>query len=291
MARAGSLTARAGSLTARAGSLNPPAALLKGPKNLREFSNTLLKWPGDLPDSLGQLPRPSLPSTGGRKERPVSTSWIPSNDEALDPFVNNFQTLIGASPTSYTLSAPDATAITAAYTSWHAAYLAAINPTTRTKATVATKNLQKTNVMNVVRSYAATIRASHAVSDALKIGLGIHVRDAAPTPVPPPSTAPMLSLLSQGIGTQVVHAADETTPSKRARPAGTIGLVLFRTIAAEAAPNPDGTQFVTLLMRPDFTAALDPADNGKTATYFARWSNSRGELGPWSEGLVARIAA
>jgi hypothetical protein len=221
----------------------------------------------------------------------VSNSWIPSKDDALDPFVNNFQTLIAGNPTSYALTVTDATAITTSYTSWHAAFLAATNPTTRTRATIATRNLQKTNVMNVVRSYAATIRANHAVTDALKIGLGIHVRDATPTPVPPPSTAPVLSLLNQGIGTQVVHAADETTPNKRARPAGTIGMVLFRTIADDAAPNPDGTQFVTLLMRPDFTASLDPADNGKTATYFARWSNSRGELGPWSEGLVARIAA
>src|SRR5947207_2879113 len=106
----------------------------------------------------------------GRKGPPdmSSHSWIPTEDGPLDTFVNNFQTLIAASPTSYALVASDATAITAAYTTWHAAFLLAINPTTRTHATITTKNIQKANVMAVVRGYGATIRANRGVSDALK---------------------------------------------------------------------------------------------------------------------------
>src|SRR3954470_13564670 len=100
-------------------------------------------------------------------------SWIPTSDPLLDPFANNFQTLIAANPTAYALVAADATSITAAYNSYHLAFLAATNPTTRTKATVATKNVQKANVLGVVRRYGATIRTNHGISDALKIGLGI----------------------------------------------------------------------------------------------------------------------
>jgi hypothetical protein len=221
----------------------------------------------------------------------MAASWIPVNDDALDPFVNNFQTLIAANPTNYGLVAADATAITAAYTSWHTAFLAAINPTTRTKATVATKNTQKTNVLQVVRRYAATIRANHGISDALKIGLGVHIPDTVPTPVPPPTTQPVLTIVDAGIGSQVLRAADQTTPNKRARPVGTTGLLLFRAVDTAAAPDPTTAQFLTFLTRSDFTSTFTMADNGKTATYFARWTNSRGELGPWSEPLVMRIAA
>ena len=33
------------------------------------------------------------------------------------------------------------------------------------------------------------------------------------------------------------------------------------------------------------------ADRGKFATYFARWTNARGEMGPWSNPVSACIAA
>ena len=64
------------------------------------------------------------------------TSYIPSKDAQLDDWALNFKTLIAATPTNYGLVAADATAITNAYTSWHTAFLAATNPSTRTKATV-----------------------------------------------------------------------------------------------------------------------------------------------------------
>lgn len=218
-------------------------------------------------------------------------SWIPTKDDALDPFLNNFQTLIAATPANYGLVASDATAITAAYTAWHTAYLAAINPSTRTTATIETKNLQKANVLLVVRRYAATIRANHGISNALKIGLGIHIPDTAPTPVPPPSTYPLLTIDSFNLGKLELHAADQNTPDKKARPAGTSGLLLFSSVADEPASTPTGLEFNAFLTRPKFENTFDPADAGKTVTYFARWTNGKGELGPWSPPVSIRIAA
>jgi hypothetical protein len=107
----------------------------------------------------------------------MSNSYIPSKDAELDAWALNFKTLIAATPTNYGLVAADATAISAAYTSWHTAFLAATNPSTRTKGTVETKNVQKANMLTVVRGYAATIRANKAVSNELKIGIGLHVAD------------------------------------------------------------------------------------------------------------------
>jgi len=221
----------------------------------------------------------------------MSTSWIPTNDGPLDTFVLNFQTLIAATPTAYGLVAADATAITAAYTAWHTAYLAAVNPTTRTHATIVTKDIQKSNVMGVVRGYGATIRANRAISDALKIGLGIHIRDTSPTPVPPPSTYPLLTVDSFNLGTLQLHAADQYTPDKKARPAGTSGMLLFSVISTDPATTPTGLTFNAFLTKPKFQNTFDPADGGKVVTYFARWTNGKGELGPWSPPVSIRIAA
>lgn len=220
-----------------------------------------------------------------------TASWVPTSDPLLDPFALNFKTLIAASPTSYGLLAADATSITAAYASWNAAYLAAVNPTTRTHATITTKNTQKSNILGVIRSYGATIRANHAVSDALKVGLGLHVRDTSPTPIPPPSTYPRLSIGSFNMGTLALTAADQFTPDRKARPAGTSGLLLFSTVGEAAVTEPVGLDFNAFLTRPNYQNTFTVADSGKTVTYFARWTNAKGKVGPWSPPVSIRIAA
>ena len=221
----------------------------------------------------------------------MSNSYIPSRDSDLDTWLLNFKTLIAASPTSYGLVIADATAISTAQGNWHTAYLAAVNPTTRTTLTVGAKNTQKGIVLGVVRGYAATIRANAAVSESLKGGLGLHVRDTQPSPVPPPSTYPMLGVTGMGVGIQDLHANDQATPDRRAKPAGTAGLLLFRAVGTAAATDPSQCSFLSFVSKTEFKSHFTSADNGKTATYFARWTNSKGEVGPWSPAASMPIAA
>jgi hypothetical protein len=227
----------------------------------------------------------------------MGSSYIPTRDPELDTWLLNFKTLIAATPTNYGLVAADATAISNAYAAWHTSYLAASNPTTRTKATVMTKNEQKATVLGVVRGYAATIRANRAVSDELKIGLGLHVRDtqppprAPPTPVPTPTSYPVLAVAGMGQGLQDLRAADQNTPAKRGRPAGTAGLLLFRAVTTTPVSDPTQAGFLSFVTRAEYQSHFISADNGKTATYFARWTNSKGEVGPWGPPVSMPIAA
>jgi hypothetical protein len=215
----------------------------------------------------------------------------PTADGPLDAWANNFKTLIAASPTTYGLVIADGTALTNAFNSWHTAYLAAINPTTRTRATVEAKNVQKVNILAVVRGYAATIRVNRAISNELKIGLGLHVRDAAPTPVPPPSTQPLLTITEPMRGVQDLRARDSASPDRRAKPAGTAGMLLFRAIGPVAATDSADAPFLAFAGKTDLAFTFDAADNGKIATYFARWTNTKGEMGPWSPAVSMPIAA
>ena len=219
------------------------------------------------------------------------TRYLPTADGPLDAWVNNFKTLIAASPTTYGLVAGDATSISTAYTNWHAAYLAAINPTTRTLATVATKKAQKVVVLGVVRGYAGPIRVNLAVSDALKIGLGLHVRDSAPTPVPAPGTYPTLTILEPMRGVQDLRARDSASPDRRSKPAGSAGMLLFRAVGTVAVSTPEQCAFLAFAGKTDLAFTFAAPDNGKVATYFARWTNSKGEMGPWSPAASMQIAA
>jgi len=221
----------------------------------------------------------------------MGKTFLPSRDSELDNWLNNFSTLIAAAPATYGLSSGDGTALTTAFANWHAAFLAAVNPTTRTKGNVATKNQQRAIVLALVRGYAATIRINLAVSDALKIGLGLHVRDTVPSPVPAPATYPVLAISGMGRGLQDLRAADQNSLSKRARPMGTTGLLLFRAIGETPATEPAQAAFLGFVTRAAFQATFDAADHGKVATYFARWTNSKGEVGPWGPPASMPIAA
>lgn len=221
----------------------------------------------------------------------MTISYIPSRDSDLDPFLNNFQALIAADPTDFGLAAGDATAITASYTAWHLAFEAATNPITRNHITIAAKDAQKILTLDVVRTYAATIRANVAVSDSLKLQLGLHINDDLPTPVPPPSTYPLLTISGSGIGLQDLRAADQLTPTRRAKPAGSAGLLVFRAIGTAPTVDPADAAFMGFVTKTKFTSSFASPDDGKVATYFARWTNGKGELGPWSGPVSMRIAA
>jgi hypothetical protein len=43
--------------------------------------------------------------------------------------------------------------------------------------------------------------------------------------------------------------------------------------------------------KPSLRAEYAAAAGGKTAVYMARWVNTRGEKGPWSEVTTATVAA
>jgi len=58
-----------------------------------------------------------------------------------------------------------------------------------------------------------------------------------------------------------------------------------------ARTNPAALVFLTMTTKATFRAEFKPGEGGKTAVYMARWLNTRGEKGPWSEIATATVAA
>lgn len=221
----------------------------------------------------------------------MGAHFIPTREGDLDRWLKNFAAKVAADPAAYHLTAADGLALTGAYDAWHAAYTAATSPATRTRPAVAEKNERRRAAVALVRRIAAEVRADDGVSSELKIGLGLIVRGGKPAPIPPPETFPLLSIIELGRGTQDLRIADSQSPTRRAKPAGTSGLLIFRHVGDGPAATPAQCTFLALATRTEYTARFTPADNGKTATYFARWTNFRGEPGPWSPAATMPIAA
>jgi hypothetical protein len=220
-------------------------------------------------------------------------SAIPTRDAEYDAYLFNWKTILTATPALYGMLAADATAISAQYTAWHNAYVAASNLLTRTRSTVATKDSQKILSLSLLREQYGIIKANPAVLDANKVAIGVRVTDPVPTPIPAPTTNPVMAIIPSGTLQQLVNMVDVTTPTTRAKPAGVTGALIVRKILAATAPIPE-PEACTLLgfysRTPFYVTEFTPTDSGKIAYYYARWTNAKGEEGPWSPVASAMVA-
>lgn len=57
------------------------------------------------------------------------------------------------------------------------------------------------------------------------------------------------------------------------------------------AHDPRSFTFLTMTTKPSFRAEFKADEGGQTAISMARWINTRGERGPWSEVTTATVAA
>lgn len=212
-----------------------------------------------------------------------SSDYIPAPDADYDLWATNFSTLLTASPGTYGLVAGDATAVAAVYSTWHAAYLAAINPATRTPVTVQAKDVARSASLVVIRPYAVTISNNAGVNPSDKVAIGVNPGTSTPTPIPAPNTAPVISVQ---LATPLVHQLayhDESQPETvKAKPDGVKFLELRGAVSVTPITDQAAIAFKSLQSKSPFFVEWDAADVGKQAYYAARWVNSNGLLGPWS---------
>lgn len=227
----------------------------------------------------------------GRKKNKTTTMqpYIPTTDAAFAAWLLNFSTLLTAAPATYGLTAPDAVVVAAANSDFQPKYLAATNPTTRTAGTVAAKDASRASGEAIVRPYAIRISVNAAVTAQAKINIGVTVRGAVPTPVPPPTTAPSLSIQSAISGAITLKYSEPGTAGK-AKPAGVVGMEIFRSLGTTFATDPSQASYVATATKSPVVIPNEPADAGKKATYYARWTTRSGpggiaQVGPWTPPL------
>jgi hypothetical protein len=218
--------------------------------------------------------------------------YIPSNDTLLDPWAQNFSAKITAAPGAYGLMASDASAIATAFDLFDEALQQVLDPATKTKGTVADKNAKKAAMVATLRQYAQTVKRNRGVSNEAKIDLGLQISDGGPTPIPTPTTVPVLAVESDVPLVQSVEFRDITTPDRKAKPEGVTGMMLAVAVDAAGAtpPAPEAAPVHGIATRQPYRVQFDAADKGKVAFYFGRWITGAGKVGPWSAVAQLSIA-
>jgi hypothetical protein len=214
--------------------------------------------------------------------------------------MDNFSTLVNASPASYGMTAPDAASIATANTTFQNAYALSARgaPSTRSPVTVAATVSARAALTALVRLWSSQIRLNPGVTDGDKLALGLRLPNNSPNPIPKPATWPVLSVNGYGPLMHSLKFVDSSTPALKAKPYGAIGAQIF--VGTGVAPIVDVTQCKLLGV---FTknypqVTFQSGDAGKIATYFARWitrgasdGSTESNVGPWSNPVSAGIGS
>ena len=161
------------------------------------------------------------------------TLTFPKSDSGLLQWSLNVVNLITPVPANWGLVTLDVTS----YTALHAAYstaLTACEPSVRSKAAVVAKNQARANLKAGAAVVGNKIYATPTVTDAMKTEIGMPPR-ATPMPIPPPSTSPVIEIVSRTAFTVRIRLRD-SSGARRGRPPGTNGASVF-SFVGDTAPT------------------------------------------------------
>ena len=217
--------------------------------------------------------------------------YIPASDGTFDTWQGVFVTYAIANATALGLAPADVAALSVARTSWTSAFVAHGTAQASAESARQMKDDARDGLVGTVRSLVRQMQSNPAVTDAQRQAMGITVYDATRTAAPSPTTRPVVTVDTSLRLRHVIAFADEGTPTKKAKPAGVMGAELWVKIGDPPPTGPSELTFLSVDTRTPYTADFDGADAGKTAHYMVRWTNTRGEKGPWSETASATIGA
>lgn len=216
--------------------------------------------------------------------------YLPGPDADYQAWVSNFVTYANANLAALGLTAADMTPITTAQTAWNTGFAAHIAAKAAAQAAKQTKDENRAALTGNLRPLVRRLQASAVVSDAEKASLGITVAQQ-PGPIGPPTTAPICSIECGARLQHTLRFVDEQTPTRKAKPAGVLGVEIWNHVG-NAPPTGEGDlRFVAVDTNAPFVLNYNSADGGKTAYYWMRWVSPTGERGPWGEQSQATIAA
>ena len=220
--------------------------------------------------------------------------YMPRPDANFGAWANHYYDAVEKWWKANGFNTDDLSALKKALDTWNAQYPAHVSAQQRAEAARQAKDAARAALEKEVRPVTNFVQGYPKTTNADRAEMGITVRDTPPSPAPAPSSRPLALVESGQRLTHQLRLVDESTPTRRARPAGVLGAEVWVKLVDADAPaptDPAALTFLTMTTKPSFRAEFKAGEGGKTAVYMARWINTRGEKGPWSEVTTATVAA
>lgn len=219
------------------------------------------------------------------------SDYIPRADDAFRTFAENFAANISAFPAAYMLTSSQAASIQGVVDVFVAKLALAQNELMRTRTTIADKDDARSIAETLIRQYAIGIKHNAGIPDGDKLAIGVRPLNPGRRRRGEPGSQPLLSVLGCVPGVQTLRFSDSSTPDSRAKPVGVTELQLFRGVGETRALPVAECHFYRKITRNPVQVPFTQDDDGKLATYYARWATKTGDVGPWSNPVSFRIAA
>lgn len=219
----------------------------------------------------------------------MAAPYIPPKLADYALWAANFATKLDADPALYGVSAADAAAVVVANDDFQAAFLLSTTISTRTKDTINATNALRASSVALFRALAAQISINPGVDSADKIALGLNLPNHTPSPIPAPSTNPILTLVGGTPLGLTLRYADFNTPDARKKPQGVMALQLFQSVGVAVATDPEAALLVATPTKQPVGLDYSAPQAGKIATIWGRWVTRTGLVGPWSASINAII--
>src|SRR3954467_8723670 len=158
--------------------------------------------------------------------------FLPSREAELVTWIGTFRSLITSAPTTYGLTAGQATSYGTLATNFVNAYNVANADATRSPSNIIAKDEAKHLVVANTRLLAGIIQKFPGTTNQMRSDLGLTVPAAKGT-IPPPSDIPELDIVSR-IGTRVRIRLRDSTGVRRGKPLGVQGARVYSHVGPTA---------------------------------------------------------
>jgi hypothetical protein len=206
------------------------------------------------------------------------SSYMPDKEADQVLWAQNFSLAINATPAAYGLDAEEADAFATIYTAMLASWNTARNEPTRTKGTVAAKNVALQNMKVAARNLVSIIQGTPTVTEQAKVNAGITVRKTKPTPVPAPTERPFIKVAKVDGRTVTLRLQQDS--ERRSKPAKVAGATIFVGYGADAPQTMADWEYYTATGRTTVEIDFPPSATGDTVWITAFWQNAKDESGP-----------
>ncbi len=218
--------------------------------------------------------------------------FLPSRAADLVTWSTNFSTKITAAPTTFGLTAAQATAFAALHTAFATAFQTAQNPDTRSPTNIVAKDQAMASLKANARQLAGIVQKFPATTDEQRSELGLTVPDVDPSPVPVPGSAPGLSVQTVSGRTVRIRLKDTANPDRRGKPAGVSGAAVFSYVGAQPPEDISAWKFEGNTSRTIIDVVFPvtvPPFSRVWLTAF--WFNDRKQSGPATSPIDANIGS
>jgi hypothetical protein len=218
----------------------------------------------------------------------MSNDYIPRRDGDFLVWVKNIITNVAANAGKWNLNPMNWAHIDQLIVAYEAALKKAQDPNSGTADTLE-KNQTREALEKAVRKFVKEhLEYNSLITDEDRMHMGLPVHDLHPSPAKDPHSYPLLATKLPAPGVVEIHATDSES-GRKAKPDGVHGFEVKTVILDEPATEWEQLTDSQFFTRTPGRISFSGKQRGKMLSLAARWENTRGVKGPWSDIITIII--